>query len=140
LAKAAARKVVIPPDVFFHVIEDPSIKIVEPEPRMINIIQGEDWRALIMAKAYQIIGEELYEKSVTGRLLHCLSKDKGKDLLTQIHAGACGSHISARDLAAKVFTQDFYWPSIIDNAAKLVRTCQACQKFSPNTQVLSQRT
>jgi hypothetical protein len=33
---------VIPPDVFFQVIEDPSMKIVEPEPRMINVVQGED--------------------------------------------------------------------------------------------------
>jgi hypothetical protein len=43
LAKAAARKAVLPLDIFFQVIEDPSIKIVEPEPRVVNIIQGEDW-------------------------------------------------------------------------------------------------
>jgi DNA polymerase I-like protein with 3'-5' exonuclease and polymerase domains len=49
LAKAAAKKVVLPPDVFFHVIEDSSVKTVEAEPRMVNIIQGEDWRAPIMA-------------------------------------------------------------------------------------------
>jgi hypothetical protein len=42
LAKSAARKVVIPPDVFIQVIEDPSITTVEQEPRMVNIIQGED--------------------------------------------------------------------------------------------------
>jgi hypothetical protein len=49
LAKAAARKVVLPPNVFFQVIEDPSIKIVEPKPRMVTVVQGEDWRAQIMA-------------------------------------------------------------------------------------------
>jgi ribonuclease HI len=38
LAKAAARKMVLPTDVFFQTIKDPSIKIVEPEPRMVNII------------------------------------------------------------------------------------------------------
>jgi hypothetical protein len=69
---------------------------------MVNIIQGEDWRASIMAylhnhyepnsraemirmqqrvKAYQIIGEELYKTSVIGPLLRYLSKDEGKDLL-----------------------------------------------------------
>jgi ribonuclease HI len=42
LAKAAARKVALQPDVFFQTIKDPSVKIVEPEPRMVNIIQGED--------------------------------------------------------------------------------------------------
>jgi hypothetical protein len=75
------------------------------------------------AKAYQIIREELYKTSVTGPLLHCLSKDGGKDLLNQTHAGACGGHIGARALAAKVFRQGFYWPSIIDDAMKLVKTC-----------------
>jgi hypothetical protein len=35
------------------------------------------------AKAYQIIREELYKTSITGPLLHCLSKDEGKDLLNQ---------------------------------------------------------
>jgi hypothetical protein len=42
LAKVAAKKVVLPPDVFFQVVEDPSVKTVEPEPRIINVVQGED--------------------------------------------------------------------------------------------------
>jgi hypothetical protein len=43
LAKVAVRKAVLPSDVVFQVIEAPSIKIVEPEPRMVNVVQGEDW-------------------------------------------------------------------------------------------------
>jgi hypothetical protein len=159
LAKAAARKAALPPDVFFQVIEDPSIKTVVPKPRMVNVVLGEDWRAPIMAylhhhykpdnnteltrmqqraKAYQIIGAELYKTSVTGPLLRCLSRDEGKELLAQTHSGVCGGHIGARALAAKVFRQSFYWPSIVDDASKPVTTCQACQKLSPNTQALSQ--
>jgi hypothetical protein len=42
LAKAATKKVVLPPDVFFQVIEDPFVKTVEPEPRMVNVVHGED--------------------------------------------------------------------------------------------------
>jgi ribonuclease HI len=42
LAKVAAKKTTLPPDVFFQTIEDPSVKIAEPEPKMVNIIQGED--------------------------------------------------------------------------------------------------
>jgi ribonuclease HI len=49
LAKAPARNTPMPADVFFQVIEDASVKTVMPEPRFINIIEGEDWRALIMA-------------------------------------------------------------------------------------------
>jgi hypothetical protein len=69
-----------------------------------------------------------------------LSTDEDKELLAWIHAGVCGGNIGARVLAAKVFRHGFYWPSIIDDAAKLVKTCQACQKFLPNTQAPSQPT
>jgi hypothetical protein len=90
------------------------------------------------AKAYKIIGDELYKTSVTGPLFHCLSRDEGKELLAHILSGVCGGHIGARALAEKVFRQGFYWPSVIDNASKLVTTCQACKKFSPNTKAPSQ--
>jgi hypothetical protein len=39
----------MPVDVFFQVLEDASVKTIPPEPRVINIIEGEDWRAPIMA-------------------------------------------------------------------------------------------
>jgi hypothetical protein len=42
LAKAAARNTPLPVDVFLQIISDTSIKTIEPEPRVINIIQGED--------------------------------------------------------------------------------------------------
>jgi hypothetical protein len=108
LVKDAARKMVLPPDVFFQTIEDPSVKIVEPKTRMVNIVQGEDWRAPIMAylrlhyepdtsteltrmqqrvKAYKIIRDDLSKTSVTGPPLRCLSKDEDKELLTQTHSG-----------------------------------------------------
>jgi ribonuclease HI len=43
LTKVAVKRTVIPLDVFFQLIEDPSIKTAEPEPRMVNVTQGEDW-------------------------------------------------------------------------------------------------
>jgi hypothetical protein len=72
------------------VIEGASIKTVLPEPRLINMIEGEDWRALIISylrsyyeldntneqirmqqhtKDYQIVGNELYKTSISGPLL-----------------------------------------------------------------------
>jgi hypothetical protein len=49
LAKATACNTLIPLDVFYQVLEDASVKTVLPEPRLINIIKGGDWRTLIMA-------------------------------------------------------------------------------------------
>jgi hypothetical protein len=42
LAKATARNTPLSADVFLQIISDASIKKVEPEPRVINIIQGKD--------------------------------------------------------------------------------------------------
>jgi hypothetical protein len=49
LAKATTRKAMLPLDVIFQIIEDPSVKTIESETRMVNIVQGEDWQAPIMA-------------------------------------------------------------------------------------------
>jgi hypothetical protein len=38
----------MPTDIFFPVIEEASVKTVMPEPRLINIIEEEDWRVPIM--------------------------------------------------------------------------------------------
>jgi hypothetical protein len=82
------------------------------------------------AKAYQIVGNDLYKTSVLGPLLRCVSKAEGQEILSKIHTGICGCHIGTRALAAKVLKQGFYWPAVIDDAVKLVSMCEACQKFS----------
>jgi hypothetical protein len=159
LPKATTRKTTLPVDVFFQTLKDSSVKAVESEPRIVNIIQGEDWRAPIIAylchhydpdnkteflkmqqrvNAYQVIRDELYKTSVIGPLFGCLSKATYSELLAEIHLGVCGDHIGSRALTAKVLMQGFYWPSIIDDTLKVVATCEACQKFSMNSMTPSQ--
>jgi hypothetical protein len=144
LTKAAARNNPLPADVFLQTITDASIKTIEPEPRVINIIQGKDWRALIIAylcqyyesditveqtrmqqraQSYQIVDNNLYKIFVSGPLLHCVRKDEGQQILLEIHAGIYGGHIGARDLATKILWYGFFWSAVIDDAAKLVSTC-----------------
>jgi hypothetical protein len=54
------------------------------------------------ARAYQIVGNDLYKVSVLGPLLCCISKEEGQQILTEVHIGVCGGHIGARALATKV--------------------------------------
>jgi hypothetical protein len=158
-AKAAAHNTPLSADVFLQITSDASMKIVELEPRVINIIQGEDWRASITAylchyyepdttteqirmhqraQSYQIVDNDLYKISVSSPLLRCVSREEGWQILSVVHARVCGAHIGARALAAKVLWQSFYWLAMIDDAAKLVSTCEACQRFSRKTKVLEQ--
>jgi hypothetical protein len=150
LAKAVARNTPLLADVFLQIISDTSIKTIKPKPKVINIIHAEDRRALIMAylhhyyepnstverrmqqraQSYQIVNIELYKISVSDRLLHYFSKTKGQQILSEVHTRVCGGHIGAEALAAKTLQQGFYWLGMIDDAVKLVSTCEACQRFS----------
>jgi hypothetical protein len=48
-------------------------------------------------------------------------------LLAEIHGGECGSHSSSRTLVGKAFRHGFYWPTALQDAAELVKSCKACQ-------------
>jgi hypothetical protein len=129
LAKAAAHNTPLLVDIFLQIISDASIKTIESEPKVINIIQGKDWWASIMeylhnyyepdavveqtwlqqrAQAYQIVDNDLHKISVSGPLLRCISKEEGQQILSEVHAGGCSGHIGSRALAAKVLHQGFY--------------------------------
>jgi hypothetical protein len=47
LVKVAARNQELPPDVFFKIIREPSIK--KPRPKTVNVVETPDWRAEIIA-------------------------------------------------------------------------------------------
>jgi hypothetical protein len=141
-AKATTRKIALPPNVFFQTIEDSLVKAIDSELGMVNVIQGEDWRAPIIAylhhhcesdnniellrmqqraREYQIFGNDLYKTSVTSPLLHYLSKAEGKELQVEIHSGVRGHTVSRA--TTKVFRQGFYWLLVIEDASKIVATC-----------------
>jgi hypothetical protein len=90
------------------------------------------------ARSYHIVDNDLYKTSTSCPLLRCLNKTEGQDILSEIHVGTCGGHVDTRALAAKVLRQGFYWPTVIDDAAKLVSTCEACQMFSHKTKAPTQ--
>jgi hypothetical protein len=145
----------MPPDVFFEIIKELSIK--EANPKIANIVETCDWRAEIMAylrghyepqdeleekrlkqraRGYAVINGELYKSGVTEPWLRCITSKKGAELLKEIHSGFCGAHIGTRALAGKAIKQGFYWPTINIDVKKLVRECEACQKTA-NQQNLS---
>jgi hypothetical protein len=140
LAKAAARNQELPPDVFFEIIREPSIK--ESRPKNVNAVETHDWRAEIMAYlrghyepqdeleekrlkqralGYTVVNGELYKSGVTEPWLRCITFEKGLELLKEIHSGFCGVHIGTRALAGKAIKQGFHWPTINIDAKALVR-------------------
>ena len=70
--------------------------------------EKEEKRMALRARNYRIIGEELYRGGVCAPLLKCISREEGKQLLEEIHAGMCSSHIATRALVGKAFREGFY--------------------------------
>ena len=54
------------------------------------------------ASRFLIIDDELYRKSFAGPLLLCVTKQKGKEVLSEIHEGQARYHSGARALQHKV--------------------------------------
>jgi hypothetical protein len=137
----------MPQDVFFEIINEPSIK--EEKAKIVSVVETPDWRAEIMAylrghyephgelkekrlkqraRGYAVVNGELYKSGFIEPWLRYITSIKGLELLKEIHSGFCGAHIATRALAGKAIKQGFYWPTINIDAKRLVPECKACQK------------
>jgi hypothetical protein len=91
----AARNQELPPDVFFEITREPSIK--ESRPKIVNAVETPDWRAEIMAylrghyepqdelqekrlkqrtSGYVVVNGELYKSGVIELWLRCITSEK----------------------------------------------------------------
>jgi hypothetical protein len=84
-------------------------------------------RIVRLAKCYAVVERDLYRRGANGILMQCITQEDGRELLTEIHGGECGSHSSSRTLVGKVLRHGFYWPTALQDAAEMVKSCKACQ-------------
>jgi ribonuclease HI len=92
------------------------------------------------AKSFVLLGneKELYHRSPSGILQRCISIAEGQELLREIHSGACGHHAAPRALVGNAFRQGFYWPTVVADATRIVRTCEGCQFYARQTHLPAQ--
>jgi hypothetical protein len=57
------------------------------------------------AKSFVIFGDsrELYHRSSTGVLQHCITNKEDRNLLNDLHSGACGHHAAPGTLVGNAF-------------------------------------
>jgi hypothetical protein len=89
--------------------------------------ESEAERIVRQATGYCIKDGDLYRRRPSGVALKCISTHEGQELLRDIHTGECGHHSSAGTLAGKAYHSGFYWPSVLSDAAEMVKRCEACQ-------------
>jgi ribonuclease HI len=92
------------------------------------------------AKSFVLLGDEkeLYHRSPSGILQRCISVAEGRELLQEIHSGACGHHAAPRALVGNAFRQGFYWPTAVADATRIVRSCRGCQFYARQTHLPAQ--
>jgi hypothetical protein len=84
-------------------------------------------RIVRLAKRYTMVEGGLYRPGANDILMRCITQEEGRELLTEIHGGECGSHSSSCTLVGKAFWHGFYWPTALQDAVELVKSCEACQ-------------
>ena len=69
------------------------------------------------------------KKILNGTQLRCLKKDEVDEVMKEIHAGVCGSHMNGIILAKKIVRQGYYWMSMEKDCIQTVRQCHQCQIY-----------
>jgi hypothetical protein len=85
------------------------------------------------SRMYHLIDGVLYRQGANGMMMKCISKDKGSQLLRDIHSGVYRAHLSWRSIVGKVFRHGFYWPTAKDDAMEIITKCKECQFFKKQT-------
>jgi hypothetical protein len=95
-------------------------------------------RIVRLAKRYAVVEGDLYRCGTNDILMRCITQEEGRELLTKIHGGECGSHSSSRMLVGKAFRHGFYWPTALQDATEMVKSCKACQFHAKQTHTPAQ--
>jgi hypothetical protein len=78
-------------------------------------------RIIRRSKNYILMRDNLYRRAASsGVPLKCVSSEKGKEILDEIHSGCCGNHAASRTLVGKAFHTGFYWPTALKDAEELI--------------------
>jgi ribonuclease HI len=85
------------PDAWISEIQDYLKENILPEDH----VSAE--RIVWLAKRYGVVEGDLYRRGANGILMRCITQEEGRELLTEIHGGECGSHSSSRTLVGKAF-------------------------------------
>ncbi|KAM2171551.1 hypothetical protein ACFX1R_036631 [Malus domestica] len=81
------------------------------------------------AARYLIINDQPYKRGINLPYLRCLTPAEAETVIREIHEGVYEDHVGSRSLAHKVFLQGYYWPTLHQNAIRISRSCDKCQRY-----------
>ncbi|XP_068323101.1 uncharacterized protein [Pyrus communis] len=72
------------------------------------------------AACYYIWNDMLVRRSFLGPHLCCLSPPDNQKILSSIQEGVCGNHFGGRSRVQKSLNDDYYWPTMHQDANEYV--------------------
>ncbi|GJX06713.1 reverse transcriptase domain-containing protein [Tanacetum coccineum] len=85
----------------------------------------------IKAPQYWLKQDVFYRKGYLTSWLRCVGPEQASYVLREAHFGSCGAHAGARSIAQKVARLGYYWPTMYQDATKIVETYHKCQRHAP---------
>lgn len=85
----------------------------------------------VQAARFTLIGDDLYRRSFGGPYLRCLTQLEVQYVLAELHEGVCGNHSGGRTLAHRAHSQEYYWPTMKQDAEAYARKCDKFQRYAP---------
>ena len=76
---------------------------------------------------YTLLDGELFRHGFTHPILMSVSGEQCTRIMSELHEGICGSHVSGRSLASKVVRAGYYWPTLREDCVRYAQWCKQCQ-------------
>ena len=75
---------------------------------------------------YVLLDEQLYDKTIDGVLLRCLSQEDAKVIMGEVHEGVCGAHQSAYKMKWIILRSGYFWLTMLEDCFEYYKGCQDC--------------
>ncbi|XP_021735021.1 uncharacterized protein LOC110701703 [Chenopodium quinoa] len=95
-----------------------------------DILPADHYQAVLVKKrasSFEMHKGELFKKGRLQPFLKCVTPEKGREVLEDLHSGYCASHVGGSSLAQRVRRQGYFWPTLEADAMDLVKRCDKCQ-------------
>ncbi|GJZ76850.1 reverse transcriptase domain-containing protein [Tanacetum coccineum] len=84
----------------------------------------------VKAPQYKLIRGNMYLRSFYTLWLRCLASPQTDDIVKEVHEGSYGFNAEPRSIVVKITKQGYYWPSMHQDAAKVLQDCEKCKEQS----------
>ncbi|XP_071694804.1 uncharacterized protein [Rutidosis leptorrhynchoides] len=88
-------------------------------------------RIRIRAPMYNFKNGVLYRKSFTEPYLRCVGPAQAKEIIREMHKGACSTHSGYRTIVSRIKRMGYFWPHMYRDTYDLIVNCEACQIHAP---------